>query len=40
METTLAIPATLAERLQMGPEEQHIAGSYADFVAWLERCEL
>jgi Uma2 family endonuclease len=39
METTLAIPATLAERLQMGPDEQRIPGSYEDFVAWLERCD-
>ena len=39
METTLAIPATLAERLQLGPGEHRIAGSYEDFVAWLERCD-
>ncbi len=39
METTLAIPATLAERLKMGPEEQRIEGSFEDFVTWLERCD-
>lgn len=39
METTLSIPVTLAGRLQLGPEEQRIEGSYEDFVAWLEQCD-
>ncbi len=38
METTLSIPVTLAGRLQLGPEEQRIEGSYEDFVAWLQQC--